>query len=95
MEAKNINKIIEKEDLSQNDEIKQSINGHNFIDILSRSLVLNQIFKFFEKDDIKSLALCSKKINKCYCGLVKKLNLRLKINRYQILILINILIYMN
>ena len=93
MEAKNLNKIIEKEDLNQNDETKHSINGHNFIDILSRSLVLNQIFKFLEKDDIKSLALCSKKINKCYCSLVKKLNLRLK--NHQILILINILIYMN
>ena len=67
---------MNKVDLNQNRELNYSNNRYNFKNVFEISLILNQIFQFMEKDDIKALSLCTKKI--------------LKNQIYQILSLINI-----
>ena len=62
-----------KVDLALNRELKYSNNQYNFKNVLSIPLILDQIFKFMEKDDIKCLSLCSKKIYNLYCIQIKKI----------------------
>ena len=46
--------------------------------VLSIPIILNQIFIFMDKENIKSLSLCNKKIYQSYCNQIK----HLKINKY-------------
>ena len=50
-----------------------SNNQYNFENVLAIPIILDQIFKFLEKDDIKCLSLCSKKIYQLFCNQIKKL----------------------
>ena len=50
-------------------------NNSNFEKILYIPIILNQIFQFLEKDNIKRLSVCNKKIYKLYCNEVKKLKI--------------------
>ena len=87
-------------DLDQNKELKYSKNQYNFKNVLSIPLILAQIFKFIEKDDIKCLSLCSKKIYQLYCNQIKKLKIKeeveisnvsnIKIDKYKNLIELNL-----
>ena len=87
-------------DLDQNKELKYSKNQYNFKNVLSIPLILDQIFKFIEKDDIKCLSLCSKKIYQLYCNQIKKLKIKeeveisngsnIKIDKYKDLIELNL-----
>ena len=54
-----------------NEELKYFNINYSFENALSISLILNQIFQFLDKDNIKSLSLCNKKIYQFYCNLVK------------------------
>ena len=54
-----------------NEELKCFNVNYSFENALSISLILNQIFQFLDKDNIKSLSLCNKKIYQFYCNLVK------------------------
>ena len=83
---------MNKVDLNQNKESKYSNNQYNLKNVFEIKLILNQIFQFMEKDDIKDLSLGAKKIYKLYCEQVKKLTIKkiLKNQIYQILSLINI-----
>ena len=74
----------------QNRESKYSNNQYNFKNVLAIQIILDQIFKFIEKDEIKCLSLCSKKIYQLFCNQIKKLKKMLKYQMYQILSLINI-----
>ena len=56
-----------------NEELKYFNINYSFENVLSISL--NQIFHFLDKDNIKSLTLCNKKIYQIYYSLVKKLNI--------------------
>ena len=64
-----------KVDLDQNRESKYSNNQYNFEKIFN-ILILDQIFQFIEKDGIKCLSWCSKKIYQFYCKQVKKLKIK-------------------
>ena len=64
---------MNKVDLYQNRESKYSNNQYNFKNVFEIKLILNQIFQFMEKDDIKSLSLGAKKIYRLYCEQIKKL----------------------
>ena len=64
-----------KKDLTQNRELKYSNNQYNFKNVLSIQLIIDQIFKFMERDDIKCLSLCCKKIYHLYCNQIKKLKI--------------------
>ena len=85
-----------KEDLEHNRELKYFNIQYNFKNVLSIPLILDQIFKFIEKDDIKCLSLCSKKIYQLYCNQIKKLKIKeeveisnvlnIKIDKYKNLI---------
>ena len=71
-ESKNINKkcIIEnKNSMVCSDNI--------FKTALEIKLILNQIFQFLKRDDIKSLSLCNRKMYKLYCEQI----IKIKINR--------------
>ena len=46
-----------------NEKIKFFNNNYSFENALSVPLILNQIFKFLDKDSIKCLSLCNKKIS--------------------------------
>ena len=63
-------------DLVRDRELKYFNNQYNFKNILSKELIIDQIFQFMEKDDIKSLSLCFKKIYQLYCNLIKKLKIK-------------------
>ena len=74
------------------EELKYFNINYNFENVLSISLILNQIFRFLNKDNIKSLTLCNKKIYQIYCSQVKKLkidkeadilNFKILINKYK------------
>ena len=67
---------MDKIDLDQNRESKYSNNQYNFKNVFEIPLILNQIFQFMEKDDIKGLSLCDKKIYQLYCEQVKKLKIK-------------------
>ena len=67
---------MNKVDLYQNRESKYSNNQYNFKNVLSIPLILDQIFQFMEKDDIKTLSLGAKKIYQLYCEQVKKLKVK-------------------
>ena len=56
-----------------NKHININYNKNCFEKTLSIPLTLNQIFHFLDKNDIKSLNLCNKKIYKLYCDQVKEL----------------------
>ena len=85
-------KSMNKVDLNQHRESKYTNNQYNFKNVFEIKLILNQIFQFMEKDDIKVLSLGAKKIYRLYCEQVKKLKKKkiLKNQIYQILSLINI-----
>ena len=53
-----------------------SNNQYNFKNVLAIPIILDQIFKFLEKDDIKFLSLCSKKIYQLFCNQIKKLKIK-------------------
>ena len=69
-------KSTNNEELEEIKELKYSNNQYNFKNVLSIPLILDQIFKFIEKDDIKCLSLCSKKIYQLYCSQIKKLKIK-------------------
>ena len=72
-------KSKDKTKLAQNRELKYSNHQYNFKNVLSIPLILDQIFQFMEKDDIKCLLLCSKKIYQLYCIQIKKLKIKVDI----------------
>ena len=55
--------------------MENSINQNNIKHLLSIGTINNIIYQFIEKDDIKSLSLCSKKLNEVYCNKIKKLKI--------------------
>ena len=59
-----------------NKELKYSNNQYNFKNVLSIPLILEQIYKFLENDDIRCLSLCYKKIYELYCNQIKKIKLK-------------------
>ena len=75
-----------------NTHINNKTNNFNIFEkALSIPIILNKIFLFLDKDNIKCLSLCNKKIYKFYCNQVKKLiitkectnsNLKVLINKY-------------
>ena len=74
-----------------NEELKYLNINYSFEKALSVSLILNQIFQFLNKDNIKSLTLCNKKIYQSYCNLIKNvkidketdiLNFKILIDKY-------------
>ena len=71
-----LTKLMNKVDLKQNKESKYSNNQYNFKNVLSIPLILDQIYKFLTKDNIKNLSLCSKKLYQLYCEQVKKLKIK-------------------
>ena len=84
-------------DLDLNKELKSSNNQYNFKNVLSIPLILAQLFKFLEKDDIKCFSMCSKKIYQLYCNQIKKLKINEDIKESDIskISLINMKIYLN
>ena len=68
------NKSKNNENLVQ--DLKYSKNQYNFKNVLSIPLILDQIFKFLEKDDIKCLSLCFIKMYQLYCNQIKKLKIK-------------------
>ena len=91
---------MNKVDLNQNRESKYSNNQYNFKNIFEIKLILNQIFQFMEKDDIKTLSLGAKKIYQFYCERIKKLKIKedieesnisnIKFDKYKDLIELNL-----
>ena len=75
---------MNKVDLDQNRETKYSNNQYNFKNIFEIQLILNQIFQFMEKEDIRDLSLCTKKIYQLYCEQVKKLKIKKDIEKSNI-----------
>ena len=71
-----------------NEELKYLNKNYNFNNALSVPLILNQIFQFLDKDKVKCLSLCNKKIYQIYCNQVKKLKLHkeAEISNLQVLI---------
>ena len=67
-------KSMNKVDLNKDRESKYY--QYNFKNVLEIPLILNQIYQFMEKDDIKGLSLCTKKAYELYCELVKKLKIK-------------------
>ena len=65
-----------KVNLTQNRALKYSNNQYNFKNVLAIPLLLDKIFKFMEKEDIKCLSLCCKKIYHLYCSQIKKLKIK-------------------
>ena len=63
-------------DLDLNKELKSSNNQYNFKNVLSIPLILDQIYKFLTKDNIRSLSLCSKKLYQLYCNQIKTLKIK-------------------
>ena len=57
------------------DELKNCNENYNLENILSRELILNLIYQFLNKDNIKLLSLCNKNIYLLYCKQIKKLKL--------------------
>ena len=53
--------------IDENREAKCYNNQYNFKNVFEIKLILNQIFQFMEKDEIKSLSLGGKKIYQLYC----------------------------
>ena len=75
-----------------NNELKYFDKNYSFKKALSVPLILNQIFQFLNKDEVKCLSLCNKKIYQLYCNQVKKLkineeakmpNLQVLIDKYE------------
>ena len=58
------------------EKTKDLNNVYNFIEVLAIPLILNKIFEFIDKDDIKYLSLCNKKIYKLYCTQIKSLEIK-------------------
>ena len=69
------NKSMNNVDLNKNKELKYTNHQYNFKNVLSIPLILHIIFEFTEKDDIKCLSLCFKKIYQFYCNQIKKLKI--------------------
>ena len=69
-------KAMEIIDFDEDMELNNSENQYNFEKVLSNPLILYNIFQFMEKDNIKSLSFCSKKIYKRYCDQIKKLKVK-------------------
>ena len=63
------------DDSNNEKEFKYSNNRPDFNNILSIPLILNQVFLFIGRDDIKSLSLCNKKLYQQYCKQIKKITL--------------------
>ena len=55
-------------------------NNYSFEKILSIPFILNQIFQFLDKDNIKCLSVCNKKIYQFYCNQVKKLKINERVD---------------
>ena len=62
-------------DSNNEKKLKYSNNRPDFNNILSIPLILNQVFLFMGRDDIKSLSLCNKKLYQQYCKQIKKITL--------------------
>ena len=75
-------KSMNKVDLDKNRESKYSNNQYNFRNVFDIPLILNQIFQFMEKDDIKCLSMCCKKIYELYCNQIKKLKIEKNIEAF-------------
>ena len=86
--------------IDQNREAKCYNNQYNFKNVFEIPLILNQIFQFMEKDDIKTLSLGAKKTYELYCKKVKKLKIKedivesnisnIKFDKYKDLIELNL-----
>ena len=76
--------------LKQNGGLEYSNKNYNFEIVLSIPIILDQIFQFLEKENIKCLSLCSKKIYSFYCNQIKKLKIREDVDLSNIL---NIILY--
>ena len=72
-----------------NEELKYFNKNYNFNSVLSVPIILNQIFQFLDKDKVKCLSLCNKKIYQIYCNQVKKLRIKRKAEISNIQVLIN------
>ena len=69
------NKLMNNFDLNKNKELKYYNHQYNYKNVLSIPLILLQIYQFTEKEDIKCLSLCCKKIYQFYCNQIKKLKI--------------------
>ena len=72
-----------------NKELKDSNINNCFKNDLSIPLIFNQIFQFLDKDNIKWLTLCNKKIYQLYCNLIKKIKIDKKADILNIKVLRN------
>ena len=72
--------IISMNNAYLSDKESKNINKKCIIkNALEIKLILNQIFQFLKRDDIKSLSLCNRKIYKLYCEQIIKIKIK-KIN---------------
>ena len=86
--------------IDQNREAKCYNNQYNFKNVFEIKLILNQIFQFMEKDDIKALSLCTKNTYELCCKQFKKLKIKedieesiisnIKFDNYKDLIVLNL-----
>ena len=58
-----------------NEEMTNFKIDFSFENVLTVPLILNQIFLFLDKGNIKCLSLCNKKIYKFYCNQIKELKI--------------------
>ena len=70
---------------SMNKVNSESNYSNNFKNVFDTPLILERIFQFMEKDDIKCLSLSSKKLYQLYCKQVKKLKIKEDIEESNIL----------
>ena len=61
-----------------NKELKYLNKNYSFNNALSTPLILNQIFQFLDKEKVKSLSLCNKKIYQIYFSQVKNVQIKKK-----------------
>ena len=71
--------------LNQNKELKYLDNKYNFEKIFAIPLIINQIFLFMNKNDAKSLSLCSKKIYLLYNNQIKEIKINEEIESTKML----------
>ena len=65
-------------------ELKYFNENYNFENVLSIPLILNQIYQFLNKDNIKFLFLCNKNIYLLYCNQIKKLKINKEAQIYNL-----------
>ena len=69
-------KSKDKVDSEHRRELEYSTPQYDFKNVFSIPLILDQIFQFMEKADIKCLSLCSKKLYELYCIQIKKIKIK-------------------